>query len=183
MPDGVLTVVLLVLALSVALNLKLTFSLLATVRALADGPPVPPEAGMPLPAVVGRALLSRAEVALPAGQRAGVLLFLSSQCPKCRTKLPEIDSLLAPARVAGVDIFMASQEPAWRLRRFLRQTGLAQVTVRLGRGGYRRLNPRLMSPAYLFVGHDGIVQAGGMIGDDDWRSFCAQMDEARELAA
>ena len=183
MPDGVLAVVLLVLALSVALNLKLTFSLLATVRALAEGLPVPLQAGMALPAVMGRTLLARTGVALPAAERAGVLLFLSSQCPKCRTKLAEIDGLLAPARVAGVDIYLVSQEPAWRLRRFLHATGLPQVAVRLGRSGYRRLNPRLMSPAYVFVGHDGIVQASGMVGDDDWRSFCAQMDEARQLAA
>lgn len=183
MSDGVLTTVLLILALSVALNLKLTFSLLATVRALAHGLPVPLEAGMPLPAVSGRALLTGADVALPAGQRAGVLLFLSSQCPQCRAKLPQIDSLLAPARMAGVDILLVSQEPAWRVRRFLRHTGLAHVAVRLGRNGYRRLNPRLASPAYLFVGHDGMVQAGGMIGNDDWRSFCTQMDEARQLAA
>jgi hypothetical protein len=183
MSDGVLTMVLLILALSVALNLKLTFSLLATVRALADGPPVPLQAGMPLPPVCGRALLGRADVALPVGQRAGVLLFLSSQCPQCRTKLPEIEGMLAPARMAGVDMFLVSQEPAWRLRRFLHPAGLAPIALRLGRKDYRQLNPRLMSPAYVFVGHDGIVQASGMIGDDDWRSFCAQMDEARQEAA
>lgn len=187
MPAGMLYAVLLVLALSVALNLALTFRLLAAVRALADGPPVPLSAGMPLPPIEGRVLPGRllpgrAVVALPPAGQPAVLLFLSSRCPKCRAKLPEIAGLLAPAQAAGVAVWLVSHEPSWRLRRFLRASPLAAVAVRVARASYRQLNVRYASPSYLFIGHDGMVQAQGMIGDDDWMSFCAQMDDARQAA-
>jgi hypothetical protein len=41
------------------------------------------------------------------------------------------------------------------------------------------LNPRRASPAYLFVASDLVVQAGGFVGDEDWRAFAAQLAEPR----
>jgi hypothetical protein len=46
----------------------------------------------------------------------------------------------------------------------------------------RRLNARNAAPFYLFVDDAGTVVASGFVGDDDWRSFDAQMREALEAA-
>lgn len=42
----------------------------------------------------------------------------------------------------------------------------------------RRLNPRRQAPFYLFLDEHLIVQASNLIGDEDWQSFLAQMDES-----
>ena len=38
----------------------------------------------------------------------------------------------------------------------------------------------MSTPYYLFVNHLTELQAGGVIGDEDWQSFVQQMDEMRE---
>ncbi|PHV08474.1 hypothetical protein CSQ96_02630 [Janthinobacterium sp. BJB412] len=174
------------LAGAVALNLKLSFRLLGLLKqhgldgARADALPL----GAPVPAVRGRPLVGRGpwREAPPAG-RPTVLLFLSSKCVKCRAKLAEIAALAPLAARAGVELRLVSTEPGWRLRRWLAGSGLDGITLRVGAKPYRRLNPSLASPAYLFVDEHGALQAGGLVGDDDWLSFAAQMRELDADAA
>nr|WP_255522886.1 redoxin domain-containing protein [Rugamonas sp. CCM 8940] len=104
-----------------------------------------------------------------------VLLFLSSKCAKCRGKLAEIAALAPAANGAGVDLWLVSTESGWRLRRFLAGSGLERITLRVAAKAYRRLNPQLSSPAYLFIDEHGALQAGGLVGDEDWFSFVEQM--------
>ncbi len=139
-------------------------------------------AAQPLPvgeavaAVMGKMLSDGAPVMLPGVEQAVALLFLSSRCPSCRGKLPEIARLLAPATAAGLKIHLVSAEPAWRLRRFLPDE-LRRVTVVVSARRYARLNPMMFAPYYLFIDASGALQAAGLIGDDDWLSLNAQMDE------
>ncbi|UOD31439.1 redoxin domain-containing protein [Massilia violaceinigra] len=188
MDSDVLAVILLLLALSVALNLKLSLQLLNVVNGLsaaAKAASVLP-LGEALDAFSGTRLADGAPLTVGDDGQPKVLLFLSSACPKCRHKLPEIARLAPLAREAGVALWLVSLEPGWRLRRFLQATALAGGTVRVSSADYEMLNPLMSSPSYLFVSQAGTLDARGMIGDDDWRSFCEQMDEppmAQEASA
>lgn len=181
MDGDVVAVILLLLALSVALNLKLSLHLLKVVgqlSAAAKAASILP-IGEAVDSFTARPLAGGAPLTLGGDGQPAVLLFLSSACPKCRHKLPEIARLAPLARDAGVALWLVSLEPAWRLRRFLRAVPLEDRTVRVSAADYEMLNPLMSSPSYLFVSQDGALDARGMIGDDDWRSFCEQMDEVR----
>lgn len=188
MDSDVLAVILLLLALSVALNLKLSLQLLKAVNSLsaaAKAASILP-LGEALGAFSGTRLGDGAPLTVGDDGQPAVLLFLSSACPKCRHKLPEIARLAPLAREAGVALWLVSLEPGWRLRRFLQSTTLAGSTVRVSGVDYEMLNPLMSSPSYLFVSQAGTLDARGMIGDADWRSFCEQMDEvpmAQEASA
>ncbi|MED5523264.1 MAG: redoxin domain-containing protein [Pseudomonadota bacterium] len=176
--------VLLLLSLSVALNLYLTFRILRRL----DEPPQIPELlptvpGGPLAAVIGKSLQGT-KLALGQEGKASALLFLSSQCPKCREKLPQITELAELAEPAGLQLWLVSTESSARLRRFLASTPLLSRVVRVAARQHKRLNPTLSSPFYLFVDHLGQLEAGGHIGDENWQSFAEQMQQIRqELAA
>lgn len=183
MDSDVVAIILLLLALSVALNLRLSLHLLKVVgelRASGRAASMLP-LGEPVDAFTGKRLLDGAPLTVGEAGQPAVLLFLSSACPKCRHKLPEIARLAPLAREAGVALWLVSLEPGWRLRRFLQSTSLAGSTLRVSNADYGMLNPLMSSPSYLFVSQAGTLDARGMIGDDDWRSFCAQLDEV-ELA-
>ncbi|MQA18768.1 MauE/DoxX family redox-associated membrane protein [Rugamonas rivuli] len=139
--------------------------------------PQAPALGEHVAAVMGRMLDDGRPEMLPGVEQAVALLFLSSRCPSCRGKLPEIAGLLAPAVEAGLKIRLVSAEPAWRLRRFLAGDALRAITVRVGGRRYARLNPAMQAPYYLFIGPSGDLQAAGLIGDDDWLSLRAQLEE------
>eukprot|EP01031_Cornospumella_fuschlensis_P019599 gene19599-24015_t len=78
---------------------------------------------------------------------------------------------------------LVSREPAWRLRRFLAVSPLAAVAARVSTKGYKALNPTMTSPYYLFLDEDARLQAGGIIGDENWTSFRAQLHEQLQDAA
>lgn len=185
MDSQILYLTLAVLAFGLALNLKLTLSVLRASRREREAPErLAP--GQPVPRVTARRMAGRDPVQLVGDGQASVLLFLSSKCPKCRSKLPELAQLAPAAEQAGLAIWLVSEEPAWRLRGFLRGTALWQLAVRVNLKDYLALNATLLSPAYLFVSHEGVLEATGLIGDDDWLGLRAQLDEgaaALEAAA
>jgi hypothetical protein len=117
-------------------------------------------------------------VQLAGAGQARALLFLSSQCPKCRDKLPDIDLLLDAAAEAGLAMWLVSEEPGWRLRRFLRGRRLLERALLVSRHDYRSLNPNRASPAYQFIDHEGVLEASGFIGDSDWLALRAQLTHA-----
>lgn len=180
MDANVLYAVLILLALSVALNLKLTFCLLSSVRNMmaAQGQDFTLPVGEPVPAVRGKPMLGGKKTVFTAGPRPAALLFLSSGCPKCKSKLPEIGRMLARADEAGLDIWLVSREAKWRLRRFLLGTALPGVTMRVSTDEFKLLNPTMTSPYYMFLNESGRLEAGGMIGDENWLSFREQMEDA-----
>jgi peroxiredoxin len=178
--DGqILYLTLAALAFGIALNLKLTLSVLRASRRerhVAEGL-VP---GQPVPPVTARTL-TRDRVQLVGNGQSSVLLFLSSKCPKCRSKLPELEQMLTAARQEGLAIWLVSEEPAWRLRGFLRGYALLSVAARVKLKDYMALNATLLSPAYFFVNHDGMLEATGLIGDENWLGLRAQLSEGGAL--
>lgn len=162
-------------ALSLAAGLVRLHEVIVRFRNARAAQPLP--VGEAVAAVMGKMLSDGAPVMLPGVEQAAALLFLSSRCPSCRGKLPEIARLLAPATAAGLKIHLVSTEPAWRLRRFLPDEALCRITVVVSARRYARLNPMMFAPYYLFIDASGALQAAGLIGDDDWLSLNAQMDE------
>lgn len=182
METEALYVVLGVLAFGVALAIRLSLAAVDAARHLAAGrdrAPTPP-VGEIIPAVPARMLQGGARRQLPGLGLPSVLLFLSSTCPKCRQKLPELAGYLPQLEDAGLELWLVSREPAWRLRRFLRGSLLARHALRVGMRGYKALNPTMGSPLYLFVDEAGRLQAGGMVGDENWLIFQQQMRDIAE---
>jgi len=174
MDADLLYLTLALLAFAIALNLRLTLAVLRSARrGLEHAAPLQP--GQPLPAVDATPLAGRGRIALGGAGSARALLFLSSQCPKCRAKVAGIASLAGAANDAGLALWIVSDEPRWRLSSLLRGTALAARTLRLARQDYRLVNPLRASPAYLFVNHDGTIDAAGLIGDVDWLALERQL--------
>jgi len=184
MDRQLLLLILAILAFGMAINLYLSLSVLRRTRmdrdAASEPAPIPGEAA---PQLSARHMETRNRAPLlPQGQ-ACALLFLSTRCDKCRGRLPEVTALLPAAAAAGLALRIPSVEPAFRMRRFLRGTQLAGAVWQLRLADYKRLNPRLASPAYLFVNHEGGIEAAGLIGDENWLSLVEQLAQSEAEAA
>ena len=136
--------------------------------ALAPGRALPPFEG--LAASDGRAV-----TATDLAGQAVAILFLATGCPKCRVHIPQIRGLLPAARRAGLNIWVAPMEDG--PSPLLAEGELGDHILRLDRPTRERLNPKRAAPYYLFIDHRGVVQASGLLGDADWRSFVDQMAE------
>lgn len=167
--------VLAALAFAVAGNIWLTLAVLRASRRERIAPTAL-EPGEPLPAVQARPLAGGARFQPGAASQAAVLLFLASRCPKCAEKLADIELLLPLAREAGLAMWLISEEPARRLRAFLPGNALREAAARLTLRDYRRVNPMMSSPSYVFVNHEGTVEATGLIGDEDWLALAGQLN-------
>lgn len=183
MDRQLLLLILALLAFGLAVNLHLSLSVLRRTRSEREMLTMPaPRPGEPAPQVPARRLgARRREPLLPPGQSCAVL-FLSSKCDKCRERVPQVAALLPGAAAAGLALRIASVDPAFRMRRFLAGTPLAAAVYQLRMADYTMLNPRLASPAYLFVNHEGGIEAAGLIGDEDWQSLVEQLAHAVEAA-
>lgn len=180
----VLYIILSILLFSLILNLMLTLNVMRTLRRLpiADALPLTPTPQTELPPVLATLLVSGEVTSFNAGEQPAVLVFLSSRCPKCQEKKAEVEALLPLATAAEVHLWLVSSETAWRTRRFLSSAVLQQHAVLTSQENYKLLNPRQISPFYLFIDHDARVQAGGTLGDENWQSFCEQMMEIQQSA-
>jgi len=177
MDERIIYLVLAVLAFAVALNLKLTIAVLQAGRRERNAPS-PLLVGEPVPPVSGRAVGQRGLRWPVTDGQPVALLFLSSRCPKCAGKLAELERLLPAAQRAGLAVWLISHEPAWRLRRFLGGRFPLSRVLRLNRRDYQLLNATAASPAYLFVNDAGVLEATGLIGDDNWLALRAQLSDA-----
>ena len=172
MDTTTLQLVLAALAFAIAGNIWLSLAVLRASRRERSAPTalVP---GEPLPAVQARPLAGGARFQPGASGQAAVLLFLASRCPKCAEKLAGVAQLLPLAHAAGLDLWLLSEEPPRRLRAFLPGALLQGATARLALRDYRKVNPTMSSPSYVFVNHQGMVEAAGLVGDADWLALAA----------
>jgi len=168
-----------VLSLSIALNLKLTFSLYKKIQHLdlVDNPIFTTAVGEKLPEFKAKTLLHKEWFQLEDNKQPTVLIFLSSKCPICKDKIPEIEALLPLLSQAGLLMNFVSYESKGSMVKFLAGSALADITLLANKKNYKQLNPSISTPFYLFVDHLGQLTAGGTIGDDDWLSFMSQMEE------
>lgn len=175
---------LLVLAILVALNLKLTLHLFELIRnpSILNPPFLAREIGEQLPTLKGKTLVNEV-VELSGIEQATVLLFLSSRCPQCQEKLAEIESLIPLLEEAGLTLLLVTNEPKRHIVKFLKNGPLLENVLLVNKTSYKQINPTLSTPYYLFVNHLTQLEAGGVIGDEDWQSFLQQMDDMRQEEA
>lgn len=111
-------------------------------------------------------------------EEAKVFLFLHSHCPKCKTKLKEIDMLVEKSCGMGVSIWLLTEEKPRKFRTFLKNTSLFDRVLGLQEHVMMFFNPVQASPYYLFVDQNNVLQAEGLIGDDAWLDFSQQIQTA-----
>jgi hypothetical protein len=119
-----------------------------------------------------------ADVRIAAGDTAYVLVFLSKGCPKCRAVAGEVASAAGRSADRGVELWIVATDGLTAADVGM-DPALDAHVLELRGSAYAMLNPRRASPAYLFVASDLVVQAGGFVGDEDWRAFAAQLAEPR----
>ena len=170
--------ILIVLIIVTALNLKLTLGLLKII----NSPPVdvnsqlPVNIGEKLPVVLARSLNKKGNEKIYDDGIPTVLVFLSSKCPVCREKIPEIESIYTKSGDAGVALHLITKESKSRIRNFFSDSKLLAAILFISNTGYKALNPTQASPYYLFIDHEQRLQACGTIGDENWQSFVEQMN-------
>ncbi len=181
MDSDIVNLTLAALAVALSLNLKLSLAVLRAGRSERNLPAAP-VVGQPMRALAARSLAPNAPVDLMDRQQATVLLFLDSRCTKCSATLPDLEHMLPAAQQAGLTMWLVSQERPWRLRRFLQAPSLRARVARLDLDAYRSLNPHMSAPSYLFVNHDGVLEASGMIGDENWQGLRSQLHDSKQAA-
>ena len=180
----VVFVVLAVLIALVLLNLLLTLRLAAIVQQREyDRMPLAFPIGAPLPAFSARRVHGGATVhSVTLSGAASVLVFLSPACGDCRRRRVELIELHPAIVASGIGLWVFGAGARRRVRAFFEGTPLAAHVMSIRTRVRRRLNARNAAPFYLFVDAAGTVVASGFVGDDDWRSFDAQMREVLEAA-
>jgi peroxiredoxin len=178
------SVVLALLALSVAFNLFLTLRL---TRIVGNNEylklPMTLPIGQPLPMFDGRAFSDGRRVRSAEFEgHASVLLFFSPECHDCQARVVEISAMYASMRQAGVGVWVLSTISKRRMREFLDDSPLLDHVLMVSSSAQRTLNPRSSAPFYIFIDHQRTVLASNFIGDADWLSFCEQMRESGPIA-
>lgn len=175
--------VLCVLSVSVALNFLLTLRLAVIVGAREyERMPMALPVGSPLPQFSAKRLRDGRRIGSDTLHgTAAVLVFLSPGCGDCRIRRGEIAAMRDAMRSAGVTLWVFGAGNKRRMQAFLAGTPLLEDSMEIAASVHRKLNPRNAAPFYLFVDDQGIVLASHFVGDADWLSFCAQMqDDVRD---
>ncbi len=168
-----------VLAFLVSTNLHRAASLLRLARRSGSAEvPLTLPIGQVVPAFEGQARVDGRRVTSEELEgQAAVLLFLSSGCSQCRGTIPELLQLLPAIRGAGIGLWILPADPRHDVSPLLERSALLEHELVVEHAVRARLNPRSASPFYLFIDHQRVAVASGMIGDDDWKSFVAQMKD------
>lgn len=181
--DSILIFVLGFLTLAVTLSLWLNFRLIRAFRLL----PLPTSSALQkltegtliadfsLERITDKKTLTLYEY----HEYAKVLVFLTSKCSKCKSKLPELRTAIGRANNLGVAIWILSLETKGRMRNFLNDDVLLEATMSTSQPTYDYVNPEGASPYYLFIDSENILQAQGFIGDENWDSFMEQLNEGQ----
>jgi peroxiredoxin len=106
---------------------------------------------------------------------AKVFVFLHTGCPSCKERIPDAEKALKLSESEGVDIYLITTESYKRCRAFLKGTDLLPHLLQVDESVYERINPQKASPAYVFVNDLNVVEAEGIIGDENWLGFIEQL--------
>lgn len=160
-------------------NLWLTFRLIRIVKYLRLNPttePVPLPTGSQISVIKATAISDNnsAESWLPHA-KASVFLYLSSACDKCQSKLPQLNQICELADCAGVEICLLTAESTKVFCQFLSFSNLTLRGWQVSQQDYDHLNPQGATPFYQFVNEQGVIQASGLIGDENWLGFVDQI--------
>lgn len=178
MDQSLLDLLLIALTCVALANLVLTLRLVSVVRVNTDNPPFHVEIAASLPGFHGKAwydgrLVSSAKMY---GQ-AAVLVFLSAGCEKCLGRIPELKRLNLLMIQSDIPLWIIAVDSSRRIARHVEKYGLARNVLELAPYTRRSLNPNATSPFYVFIDHEGAVQARNIIGDENWKAFVEQIND------
>lgn len=100
-----------------------------------------------------------------------VIIFLQTNCPKCKSKLSRLIEIIERAAQVEVDVKIVLYGSETSIERFVGLHDLKSNILQLSRVDYLSLNPRQISPAYMFVNEQNEIEAQGMIDDENWQYF------------
>jgi hypothetical protein len=109
-----------------------------------------------------------------------VLVFLNSDCPSCKEKIKEVTNIIELSANESITFLLITAEPYKRFRAFLDNTALLHSLLRVDNETYDTINPLGASPAYLFVNEDNVLEAEGLIGDENWMGLVTQLTTLKE---
>lgn len=162
----------------ILLNLLLVVRLIQAFRRMGKGEPQPEplEQGAQLLPLNATFLVNNQAFDYQSIQHeAKVFLFLSSLCPKCKSKLIEIEKLISASTSSGVSIRLLTDEKPQKVQRFLQGTSLYENVLGITSEALKHYNPIKAYPYYLFVDQQDTLQAQGQIGDHNWVTFSEQI--------
>ncbi|WP_199611625.1 hypothetical protein [Flocculibacter collagenilyticus] len=181
MSNEFIGIILIVLTASAILNFVLILTLFKIIRKYVNLTPplLNIDEGQELPNIQAYYLSSKKPEILTSQKQATALVFLMSNCPKCQSKIAELESVLSVAPVAGVKLFFITHERTRKIEQFLGKSALKAVTLKVTKKAYLQLNPSQASPFYIFVDHQAQLQTAGMIGDENWQGFIEQINDIK----
>ena len=109
-----------------------------------------------------------------------VIIFLSSGCPTCKSKISEVATVISLAKGEGLEPLIVTSEAYNPFRVFLNDTALLPSLLRVDKETYEKINPQGASPSYLFVSEANTLEAEGMIGDENWLGLVEQLSSLKE---
>ncbi len=104
-----------------------------------------------------------------------VLIFLATNCPKCKGKIKMLENLVLHSESQGVSLRIIVHEQMKSIELFFNHTQLTNIIWKLNYTDYKEINPHEISPAYLFVNELSEVEGQGIIDDDNWQHFQQQI--------
>ena len=170
-----------VIALVLSLNLWLTFRLFLALKyiRLKQEVPEPRQVGETTPVFNATRLSDATDIPMAQyAEYAKVYVYLSTECSKCKGKLPELADTIESVGNEGVKMWIVSNESQRRVKDFLNSALLWRSAMLVEDSMYTQLNPLRASPYYQFVDNQNVLQAQGMIGDDNWMRFREQLKHA-----
>ncbi|CAM4332533.1 redoxin domain-containing protein [Pseudoalteromonas ostreae] len=103
------------------------------------------------------------------------LIFLATNCPKCKSKIEKIEKMTSSAHKQGVAVKIIIHNQMSDIERFFNRSSLIKDIWQLSFDDYRTINPLEISPAYLFVNEKSEIEGQGMVDDESWHYFEQQI--------
>ena len=85
--------------------------------------------------------------------------------------------MLPSMEEVGVQFWLVGMGGRWSVKRFLKGSGLTERALIIEAEHRKKLNPSRSSPFYMFVDENFVLQASGLLGDENWLGFVEQMQE------
>ncbi len=191
MSDALVHLSLLVLVPATVLNLFLLIRIIKILQIADLGLHVAGQTplGKTLPAIrgetiaTGEAVTHDTETGL-----ACVVVFIAAACPKCKSKLPELERIDRAIETNGhaLALWIVGVGTRRQLIHILKSNRLAHRTLIMPRTERKRLNPGDASPYYVFLNGEMVVEACNYLGDENWTAFVDQIGagpDAGDVAA
>jgi peroxiredoxin len=185
MESHYLNVIVIFLVFAVTVNLYLTTRLIKSIhnRVTFNDLASPLEAGMEISDVTALNNLKNEEIDLAEDSNAKVFIFLHTGCPTCRERIDDVEEAVNLSKEQAVNLYMITTESFRKSRRFLKKDELLERLLNVDKDLYRQLNPKGSSPSYLFINDENIIEAEGLIGDENWLNFIQQLTPHTEVTS